>query len=160
MKFRATSKFSCALVDNPVFVEFYLRYNKSRNTALIADNSFDENGRKTVSLLRVDAPPAHIHHIDKQFKVGHFKVRRHFSPPNFSEFSKNMVLAGSVNGIVCVTNEIDFAEAFVGLWNPSCKVWKAIELPRTKSWKNKSVGFFFCHMPTLEKNSTHETLRS
>ncbi|KAK1367509.1 hypothetical protein POM88_033601 [Heracleum sosnowskyi] len=140
-----TSKSNSFNFPQNLFLNLYIehQYNKSRNTALIADNSFDENGRKTVSLLRVDAPPAHIHHIDKQFKVGHFKVRRHFSPPNFSEFSKNMVLAGSVNGIVCVTNEIDFAEAFVGLWNPSRKVWKAIELPRTKSWKNKSVGLGF-----------------
>ncbi|KAK1372633.1 hypothetical protein POM88_028826 [Heracleum sosnowskyi] len=46
----------------------------------------------------------------------------------FLDFSKKMVLAESVNGVVCVTLSREMKGRFVGLWNPSINMWKAVWL--------------------------------
>ncbi|KAK1352809.1 hypothetical protein POM88_052647 [Heracleum sosnowskyi] len=49
---------------------------------------------------------------------------------SFAEFSKEMVLAGSINGVVLVSHVGEFNGRFVGLWNPGVNRWKLIRINR------------------------------
>lgn len=63
---------------------------------------------------------------------------------NFYDFIKNMALAGSVNGIVCLSHSREMKYRFVALWNPTISLWKPIPLPvshfRHDVIKGMSVG--------------------
>lgn len=74
---------------------------------------------------------------------------------NFSDFSKEMVLAGSINGIMCLTisgvmcfsKYKEMKGRSVALWNPSINMWKPIRFPERKSRFDRldvmSVGLGF-----------------
>ncbi|KAF1002069.1 hypothetical protein AG4045_004720 [Apium graveolens] len=51
---------------------------------------------------------------------------------NFPDFSKSMVLAGSINGVVCLTHFREMREKFFALWNPAIRYWKPVPLPQNK----------------------------
>lgn len=58
-----------------------------------------------------------------------------------------MVLAGSNNGMVCLTHSREMLGRFVALWNPSINIWKSVSLLEPKSefdvMERMSVGLGF-----------------
>ena len=54
-----------------------------------------------------------------------------------------MVLAGSINGIVCLAHSEEMCGRFVALWNPTIRYWKPIALPQNRAWARVSVGLGF-----------------
>ncbi|XP_017230044.1 uncharacterized protein LOC108204891 isoform X1 [Daucus carota subsp. sativus] len=123
----------------------HLDFNTSRNNKQILCNTTDiaNYGRKVVAYLRVNGPPIPVLHIDTEFTVRPNYPR----VINFADFSKNMSLGGSVNGIVCLANYAEMFGQFVALWNPAINYWKPIEF--SKMWsrydrlEDMSVGLGF-----------------
>lgn len=136
---RCLSKSWVALIDHPAFIQKHLEFNSSRNTQLICSTAHDNDRRKLVAFLSANGPPIPVLDIDI-----HFTNRPNYPRQiNFFDFSKKMVLAGSINGIVCLSHRQEMFGRFVALWNPAIRCWKPIPLPETRSWEDVSVGLGF-----------------
>ncbi|KAK1367963.1 hypothetical protein POM88_034055 [Heracleum sosnowskyi] len=92
-----------------------------------------------IALLSLSQDPEVVLHIDRDFTDRPNYPRK----INFRDFSKNMVVAGSVNGIVCLSHSEEMSERFVVLWNPSIRCWNPVALVESKCWGNVSVGLGF-----------------
>ncbi|KAK1367968.1 hypothetical protein POM88_034060 [Heracleum sosnowskyi] len=125
-----------ALIHHPTFVKMHLDFNSSRKDKQLICRSPEQT---LISLISLVKPPVILLNINKYFTDRPNYPRK----INFTDFSKNMVLAGSVNGIVCLSHYEEMSERFVALWNPSIRYWKPVGLVGPKSWKNMSVGLGF-----------------
>ncbi|KAL1815976.1 hypothetical protein ACET3Z_018550 [Daucus carota] len=134
VRFKCVSKSWLALLNHPTFIHMHLRFNTiSRNTQLIC------NCNHFIALLSFSQPPIPVLNINRNFTTRPNYPRR----INFPDFSKNMVIAGSINGVVCLTHYKEMLGRYVALWNPAINQWNPIELGRSRSWQNVSVGFGF-----------------
>ncbi|KAK1367971.1 hypothetical protein POM88_034063 [Heracleum sosnowskyi] len=96
------------------------------------------NSRRGVALLGLDQSPVTVFNIDRNFTTRPNYPRK----INFTDFSKNMVVAGSINGIVCLAHFKEMLGRYVALWNPGVNCWSPIELVEDKSFTDgMSVGF-------------------
>lgn len=158
---RCVSKSWYALIHHPNFIKLHLSFNLARNNKVILSNSYnpiaDFSLKRIISLRGVSDPPDTLLRIHKLLPF-----RRDFPEKmNFPDFSKSMVLAGSINGVVCLTHFREIRERFVALWNPAIRYWKPVALPQTKSWHNVNVGLGFdkaendfkiiCIVPCVDK---------
>lgn len=140
---RCVSKSWYALIHHPSFIKLHLCFNLSRNNKVILSNSYnpvaDFGLKRIISVHGINDPPLTVLPIHKLLPF-----RRDFLHKiNFPDFSKSMVLAGSINGIVCLTHFREMRKHFVALWNPAIRYWKPVALPQTKSWHNVNVGLGF-----------------
>ncbi|XP_074347347.1 uncharacterized protein LOC141686196 [Apium graveolens] len=74
-------------------------------------------------------------------------VREYPYQITFDDFSKDMVLAGSINGVLCLTHDKEFFGSMVAFWNPVVGCSKLIMLRGLRTgydqWEDMSVGFGF-----------------
>lgn len=158
---RCVSKSWYALIHHPSFIKLHLCFNLARNNKVIVSNSYnpvaDFSLKRIISLKGINDPPVTMLHVHKLLPF-----RRDFPEKmNFPDFSKSMVLAGSINGVVCLTHFREIRERFVALWNPAIRYWKPVALPQNKSWQNVNVGLGFdkaendykiiCIVPCIDK---------
>lgn len=140
---RCVSKSWYALIHHPSFIKLHLTFNLSRNNKTILSNSYnpvaDFGLKRVISVRGINDPPETVLPIHRLSPVRRDYPRK----VNFPDFSQRMVLAGSINGIVCLTHFREMREDVVVLWNPAINCWKPIALPRTKSWQNVNVGLGF-----------------
>ncbi|KAK1367972.1 hypothetical protein POM88_034064 [Heracleum sosnowskyi] len=135
-----------ALLQHPVFIRMHIKFNTSRNNEQLLCNSMCDKfkqSQKLIGFLRPSGPPVPVLQIDTQYTVRPNYPRI----INFPDFSKNMFLAGSINGIVCLGHYNEMFGRFVALWNPAINYWNPIELSGTKTKydmsDNMSVGLGF-----------------
>lgn len=95
-------------------------------------------------MLGFNKPPVSLLRIENE-RIGSKVVRGYVREISFDDFSKDMVLAGSINGIVCLSNGNEFFGRFVALWNPAVKCAELIKLRGLRTsydkWESMSVGF-------------------
>lgn len=111
------------LITHPKFVKKHLLFNTKCNSHVIFNANCVGN-RKAILLLRVDKMPIRLLDIDVSGKD-------RFDYPwkiNFTDFSKKMHVAGSVNGVVLLMHIDEMIGKFVALWNPAINKWKPIKL--------------------------------
>ncbi|KAK1367961.1 hypothetical protein POM88_034053 [Heracleum sosnowskyi] len=146
---KCVSKSWFALIHDSTFIQMHLEFHTSRNKLLICDICYDDKSvlknacgdysHKLIALLGVIGPPIPLLRVDI-----HFTDRPNYPKKiNFPDFSKRMILAGSINGIVCLAHCEEMSERFVVLWNPGINYWNPIGLVESKSWEFMSVGFGF-----------------
>ncbi|KAK1367510.1 hypothetical protein POM88_033602 [Heracleum sosnowskyi] len=144
-RLRCVSKSWYALITHPLFIKKHLHINtlsinthvicnayntRYRNTRdFIRDSDSNRNCNKVVSLVRLDKMPVRLVELENGVIKGSCDFSKGIS---FGEFSKNMVLAGSVNGVVLVMNLGELNERFVGLWNPGINRWKVVKIGRER----------------------------
>ncbi|KAL1820873.1 hypothetical protein ACET3Z_015742 [Daucus carota] len=140
LQLRCFSRFWLALIDNPIFRQNHvINFNSPRNRQLICNSFHDKGRRKLVAFLSAQGSYTPVLDVDLHFSDRPNYPRR----INFKDFSKNMVLAGSINGIVCLAHSKEMCGRFVALWNPTIRYWKPIALPQTRAWECVSVGLGF-----------------
>ncbi|XP_074333107.1 putative F-box protein At3g10430 isoform X2 [Apium graveolens] len=139
VRFKSVSKSWFALINHPTFIKMHLDFNTSKNDKNKLICSCGYGTFIDIALLSLSEEPMNVLRINKDFTERPNYPRK----INFRDFSKNMVLAGSVNGIVCLSHSEEMSERFVVLWNPSICCWCPIALVETKSWDNMSVGIGF-----------------
>ena len=143
---KCVSKSWYALINHPTFIQKHLEFNTPRNTLLICNfgcdsklakhSLFSDYSRRLIGLVSVTGPPIPLLQVDR-----HFTNRPNYPKKiNFHDFSKRMVISGSINGIVCLAHYQEMSGRFVALWNPSTHYWSPIAL---KNWDTMSVGFGF-----------------
>ncbi|KAL1815162.1 putative F-box protein At4g38870 isoform X1 [Daucus carota subsp. sativus] len=143
---KCVSKSWYALINHPTFIQKHLEFNTPRNTLLICNfgcdsklakhSLFSDYSRRLIGLVSVTGPPIPLLQVDR-----HFTNRPNYPKKiNFHDFSKRMVISGSINGIVCLAHYHEMSGRFVALWNPSTHYWNPIAL---KNWDTMSVGFGF-----------------
>ncbi|KAL8106912.1 uncharacterized protein LOC141672932 [Apium graveolens] len=145
-RLKCVSKSWYALITNPLFIKKHLLIHSTNTHTHIICNAYITrkpntrncshrsthstcnriNCSKVVSLLRVDKMPVRLVELENGVN-GNCEFRKGIG---FGEFSKNMVLAGSVNGVVLVMNLGELNERFVGLWNPGVNRWKVVKIGR------------------------------
>ncbi|KAK1352769.1 hypothetical protein POM88_052607 [Heracleum sosnowskyi] len=144
-RLKCISKSWYALITHPLFIKKHLHINtlsinthvicnayntRYRNTRdFIRDSDTNRNCNKVVSLLRLDKMPVRLVELENGVIKGSCDFSKGIS---FGEFSKKMVLAGSVNGVVLVMNLGELNERFVGLWNPGINRWKVVKIGRER----------------------------
>ncbi|KAK1370998.1 hypothetical protein POM88_037090 [Heracleum sosnowskyi] len=139
LRCRSLSKSWTALIGYPAFIQKHIDFNSSRNQQLICNSLYDRGRRRLIAFLSVKGPPIPVLDINLNF------TERSNYPRiiNFPDFSRKMVLAGSINGIVCLSHHKEMLGQYVALWNPAIRHWKPIALPQSRSWENVSVGLGF-----------------
>lgn len=141
VRFKCVCKSWLALVNYPTFIQMHLTFNTSRNDKQLICSCGNgvSYSHRVIALLSLSQEPVPVLNIDK-----HYTERPNYPKKiNFRDFSKKMVLAGSVNGIVCLSHCEEMSERFVALWNPSIRYWKPVGLVESKWWQNVSVGLGF-----------------
>ncbi|KAL8107377.1 F-box/LRR-repeat protein At2g43260-like [Apium graveolens] len=143
---KCVSKSWLALLQHPVFIRMHINFNTARfNKHLLCNTMCDssKHSRKLIAYLGVTGPPVPVLHIDTQYTARPNYPRI----INFPDFSKDMFLAGSINGIVCLGHYKEMFGRFVALWNPAIKYWNPIALSETRSkydmLDNMSLGLGF-----------------
>ncbi|KAK1377407.1 hypothetical protein POM88_024151 [Heracleum sosnowskyi] len=116
LKFQAVSKSRFSLINHPLFIRWHLKFNFSRNCELICNCISYHRRQNIIALLRANGPPVSVLKVDKFGpSLVHCPVRI-----NFRDFSRNMVICGSINGIVvCMSHLGGFEKKCLGLWNPA-----------------------------------------
>lgn len=114
------------------------------NNNHIIFNSIVRNHTDThICSLRFNKPLVSLLRIENE-RIGS-KVKECPYQVTFDDFSKDMVLAGSINGIVCLSHDNEFFGRLVALWNPAVKCWNIITLRVLRTsfdkWESISVGF-------------------
>lgn len=118
LRFKWASKSSYALTSDPSFIKSHMKFHVARNKILICTSWFEETGRKQIDLVSFNLPPISVFTISRNL-MNIYNEPSDFNNVSFSNFSKNIVLTGSINRIVCVTNCREMEGRFIGVWNPS-----------------------------------------
>lgn len=129
LRFKCVCKYWYFRISHPRFIYKHLKFSENRLICNAHDST--ELTRKLVCYVRVTQLPVPVMIMkNTQLRVEvDFLERFDFSKKvEFLDFSKRMVLAGSVNGVVCVAHSREMKGRFVGLWNPSINMWKPVRL--------------------------------
>lgn len=137
---RDVLRFSCVCrywylrIYQPIFINMHLEnsllLNHHEHPVICSAYDDTNPAYKPVCLINTTGPPTRIFNVQT-----HSTFDSNYPDKiNFFDFSKNMVLAGSVNGVVCLSHSQDEINCrFVALWNPALSLWKPIPLPVSHS---------------------------
>ncbi|KAK1364133.1 F-box domain-containing protein [Heracleum sosnowskyi] len=130
-----------ALIVNPQFATKHLERNTQESSSILLIAFCQRLIRKSLSLFRLNHHPHTLALIDAE--ASH--ELNFFENPNFPDCFKELVVAGSFNGIVCVSSFCKSISRFLALWNPAINHWKPIPLlpPGKKDDEYFSVGLAF-----------------
>lgn len=131
-----------ALLTHPRFASKLLKRSINTQQNGILFSAFCQSYlRKYLSLFRLNQQPRILLDINPT------SPRRMdlYKNLNFLDCSKECVVAGSINGIICLASYSLSFTRFVALWNPSINYWKPIHLPCHKPLDDRyaSIGLAF-----------------
>ncbi|KAL8101639.1 hypothetical protein AgCh_033508 [Apium graveolens] len=131
IRFRCVSKSWLLRTHDPRFISMHLKHNTLCNNKKLICNTYAydfkyKNCWKVIAFIRVRDPIIPVLEIDLDVKV-----KDDFTGTiNFADFSKDMVMVGSINGVICLSSHLrEVKGRFVALWNPGINMWKLIRLP-------------------------------
>ncbi|KAL8111693.1 hypothetical protein AgCh_019416 [Apium graveolens] len=146
-RLRCVCKSWNALITDPQFALELIDHNKNTQQKILfpcfsphARNSAKPYDRKYVALFRLNEQPRILYDLNlSPCQKLDFPYNL-----NFPDSFKECIVAGSINGIVCLASLCRPGTRFVALWNPSIKYWKPIHLPDTGdcNWF-ESIGLAF-----------------
>lgn len=132
------------LIIHPQFAlkHFDRNKNNSSSSSILLIVFCQQLIRKSLRLFRLNHPPHTLVDIDSMSprKLDFFKNL------NFPDCFKELVVAGSYNGILCVSSFYKSISRFLALWNPAINHWRQIPLlPPKNNTDNiySSVGLAF-----------------
>ncbi|KAK1352632.1 hypothetical protein POM88_053063 [Heracleum sosnowskyi] len=144
-RFRCVSKRWYFLISHPKFIRNHFHFNKLLNTHIIFNSIVRNHTDTNICMLQYNKPLVSLLRIENK-RIGS-KIREWPYELTFDDFSKDMVIAGSVNGVVCLSHDKEFFGSVVALWNPAVKCSKLIALRDLRTgfekWESMSVGLGF-----------------
>lgn len=134
-----------ALITHSQFASKHFERNKNNATSFLLIAFCQRLRRKSLSLFRLNHHPHTLVDINSiaARRLDYFYLRN-----NFPDFFKELVVAGSINGIVCVSSFCKSITRFLALWNPAINRWKPIPLLPHKKMDHdySSVGLAFDYL--------------
>lgn len=152
VRFRCVSKSWLLRTLHPKFISMHLKHNTMRHDKQLICNIYDRmTSSKLIAFVSLHGPvvPVCRSDVDSADKPDYPRKI------NVDDFFKEMVLAGSINGIMCLSiNGMTCFSKYkemkgrsVALWNPAINMWKPIRFLERKSGFDRldvmSVGLGF-----------------
>lgn len=150
VRFRCVSKPWLLRTLDPKFISMHLNHNTLHKTKQLICNTYAYDFKykstwKVITYIHLRHPIVPVLEIDIDSKDKSNYPRK----INFADFSKEMVMVGSINGVICLSHhDKEMKGCYVALWNPAINMWKPIRIPGPKiDWDRRgfvtSVGLGF-----------------